>query len=158
MIDLIEAGARLKLRTGQTYSFSEPDGPLVASSRPAVAELLGKNPHLDPGSRQFLAAYATEMSDRCLPIITSRDHLAHHLGVTAAELAARGRSPGLANIVVRHIDYRLHALGHKEGFSYTRCADDLTFSSNRRELNSMIPFFRGSSATRVFGSTKRRCG
>lgn len=38
-------------------------------------------------------------------------------------------SPYLSNLVTRHLDKRLQGLAHKYGFTYTRYADDLTFSS-----------------------------
>jgi retron-type reverse transcriptase len=39
-------------------------------------------------------------------------------------------SPGLCNAVLRRMDYRLAGLARKHGFSYTRYADDLTFSGD----------------------------
>jgi retron-type reverse transcriptase len=37
-------------------------------------------------------------------------------------------SPGLSNQVARHLDSRLHGLAQKLGLTYTRYADDMTFS------------------------------
>ncbi len=42
-------------------------------------------------------------------------------------------SPMLTNILCRTLDKRLSGLAHKLGFSYTRYADDLTFSSSSRD-------------------------
>lgn len=42
-------------------------------------------------------------------------------------------SPYLSNLVVRQLDKRLQGLAHKYGFTYTRYADDLTFSSKSTE-------------------------
>jgi retron-type reverse transcriptase len=39
-------------------------------------------------------------------------------------------SPGVANAIAMSLDRRLAGLGRKLGFTYTRYADDLTFSGN----------------------------
>jgi RNA-directed DNA polymerase len=39
-------------------------------------------------------------------------------------------SPAVCNAVARRLDNRLHGLAHKLGFSYSRYADDLSFSSD----------------------------
>jgi RNA-directed DNA polymerase len=42
-------------------------------------------------------------------------------------------SPGLCNAVLVRLDRRLYGLARKHGFTYTRYADDLTFSGDDRE-------------------------
>lgn len=39
-------------------------------------------------------------------------------------------SPALSNVICRRLDRRLQGLAHKHGFTYTRYADDLTFSGD----------------------------
>ena len=47
-------------------------------------------------------------------------------------------SPILSNIVTRPLDVRLLSLAKKYGFTYSRYADDITFSSNKRDLPSKL--------------------
>ncbi|MCK5902567.1 MAG: RNA-directed DNA polymerase [Cocleimonas sp.] len=42
-------------------------------------------------------------------------------------------SPNISNIICRHLDKRLQGLATKYDFTYTRYADDLTFSSNNTD-------------------------
>lgn len=42
-------------------------------------------------------------------------------------------SPGLANIICARMDKRMIGLANKLGFNYSRYADDMTFSANRKE-------------------------
>jgi len=51
-------------------------------------------------------------------------------------------SPGIANAVCRKLDRRLAGAAHMCGVSYTRYADDLTFSGPADEVKRMIPFVR----------------
>lgn len=44
-------------------------------------------------------------------------------------------SPAISNIICRRLDSRLHAMAQKLGFSYTRYADDMTFSSADKTAN-----------------------
>ncbi len=50
-------------------------------------------------------------------------------------------SPALSNITARHLDKRLAALGSKNGFVYSRYADDLTFSGEEKLL-TVLPLIR----------------
>lgn len=47
-------------------------------------------------------------------------------------------SPALTNIICRKLDKRLEGLAQKLNFTYTRYADDLTFSSNYRDLTQRL--------------------
>jgi len=51
-------------------------------------------------------------------------------------------SPALANLVCRHLDERLYRLSLTWKCRYSRYADDLVFSSNNKELPSLIPFIK----------------
>ena len=51
-------------------------------------------------------------------------------------------SPALSNLVARSLDRRFVGLSARLGFSYTRYADDLIFSSDNPKLPRLIPFFR----------------
>lgn len=51
-------------------------------------------------------------------------------------------SPALSNLVSLGLDKRFTALGHRLGFTYTRYADDLVFSSDDGRLPSLLPFLR----------------
>ncbi|MFO7539876.1 MAG: reverse transcriptase family protein [Chloroflexota bacterium] len=42
-------------------------------------------------------------------------------------------SPAISNLIARRLDARLHGLARSKGFTYTRYADDLTFSGPSRE-------------------------
>ncbi|MGH2627214.1 MAG: reverse transcriptase family protein [Anaerolineales bacterium] len=51
-------------------------------------------------------------------------------------------SPALSNLVCERLDRRLAGLARSRGFSYTRYADDMAFSSNDRRLVALIPLLR----------------
>ena len=51
-------------------------------------------------------------------------------------------SPALSNLVCAGLDCRLSGAAKRHGFDYTRYADDMTFSSDRRDLPSLLPFFQ----------------
>jgi len=51
-------------------------------------------------------------------------------------------SPALSNLVCENLDRRLAGLAASRGFSYSRYADDMAFSSNDRCLDSLLPFIR----------------
>ncbi len=54
-------------------------------------------------------------------------------------------SPALANLLCRRLDRRLAGLAHAFGASYTRYADDLTFSGDaafRRDVRRFVPLLR----------------
>ena len=62
-------------------------------------------------------------------------------------------SPGLANLAVKTLDTRLHALADRHGWTYTRYADDLAFStllpSNREEARQIVAMVKHE--LRAFG-------
>ena len=51
-------------------------------------------------------------------------------------------SPALSNLVCENLDRRLSGLARSRGFTYSRYADDMAFSSNDGRLNTLIPFLR----------------
>ncbi len=51
-------------------------------------------------------------------------------------------SPAIANIISRRLDKRFVNLGLKSNFTYSRYADDMTFSSDDDKTTKMIPFFK----------------
>ncbi|HEV8239568.1 MAG TPA: reverse transcriptase family protein [Thermoanaerobaculia bacterium] len=51
-------------------------------------------------------------------------------------------SPALSNLVCERLDRRLAGLARSRGFTYTRYADDMAFSSTDRRLPTLIPFLR----------------
>jgi RNA-directed DNA polymerase len=76
-------------------------------------------------------------------------------------------SPALTNLVCRALDRRLAALARKHGYTYTRYADDLTFSGDRptvvgrllRSVRSIIAdegFVEHPSKTKVMRRTRRQ--
>lgn len=50
-------------------------------------------------------------------------------------------SPMLSNIVARRLDKRFSLLGKKIGFNYTRYADDIAISSDKKGIDKSLPFF-----------------
>lgn len=46
-------------------------------------------------------------------------------------------SPAITNIMCRKLDARLHGLGQKFGYSYTRYVDDISFSANGDAVNDL---------------------
>ncbi len=51
-------------------------------------------------------------------------------------------SPALSNLVCRRLDRRLSGVGQKMDFEYSRYADDLTFSSQNRDMAQLLPFLQ----------------
>lgn len=51
-------------------------------------------------------------------------------------------SPALSNLICYRLDRRLSGLARSRGFSYSRYADDMAFSSNDSRLVLLIPFIR----------------
>lgn len=47
-------------------------------------------------------------------------------------------SPAITNLIVRKMDRRLDGLASSLGFTYTRYADDLTFSGNDKKISSLV--------------------
>jgi len=54
-------------------------------------------------------------------------------------------SPVISNMVCAKLDYELQALARGEGATYSRYADDITFSTQRRNLSENIVKFENSS-------------
>src|SRR5207249_1367718 len=53
-------------------------------------------------------------------------------------------SPAITNALCRRLDRRLAGLGRKHGFTYTRYADDLTFSGdNGKAVGKLLRSVRG---------------
>ncbi len=50
-------------------------------------------------------------------------------------------SPAITNILCRRMDNRLHGLAAKQGFTYTRYADDLTFSTTTAKETTVLGKF-----------------
>ena len=48
-------------------------------------------------------------------------------------------SPALSNIIVREMDKRLQEIAGEHGLTYTRYADDLTFSGDSIHLDTLLP-------------------
>ena len=73
-------------------------------------------------------------------------------------------SPMLSNLIFRDIDKKLEDLSIKEGYTYSRYADDLTFSSNEpfheeflEQLQSCIqPFTLNTKKTRIKKHTQQQ--
>ncbi len=59
-------------------------------------------------------------------------------------------SPGLANIVCYRMDKRMMGLANKHGFNYSRYADDMTFSADKREDLPKIGMIRKIVETEGF--------
>ncbi|MCD4719839.1 MAG: reverse transcriptase family protein [Desulfobacula sp.] len=51
-------------------------------------------------------------------------------------------SPAISNILSTKLDKRFANLGEKTDFDYSRYADDISISSNNRNITRMIPFFK----------------
>jgi retron-type reverse transcriptase len=49
-------------------------------------------------------------------------------------------SPALSNLAARRLDSRLSGIGKKLGFTYTRYADDLTFSASGEEAEKLVGY------------------
>jgi RNA-directed DNA polymerase len=76
-------------------------------------------------------------------------------------------SPGLCNAILSRLDHRLAGLARKHGFSYTRYADDLTFSGNETakiaKFSRLVPrivaaegFAVNAAKTRIFRAGARQ--
>ena len=75
-------------------------------------------------------------------------------------------SPFIANLVGKHMDYRIAGLAEKYDAAYTRYADDLCFSSDNPKLNHMLPalehvvkrcgYTLNSKKTRIMRSGRRQ--
>ena len=51
-------------------------------------------------------------------------------------------SPALSNLVCHRLDRRLAGFAASRGLTYSRYADDMTFSSSDRRIGSFVPFIR----------------
>lgn len=79
-----------------------------------------------PAVSVILALLCTECPRRTVEY----DGVTHHVacGLRALPQGA-STSPALSNLVARRLDARLSGLSHKLGWTYTRYADDMTFSA-----------------------------
>jgi retron-type reverse transcriptase len=66
-------------------------------------------------------------------------------------------SPFLSNVVCRNLDYSLRGLSNRFGATYTRYADDLTFSG-RGDITTMIPLVTRAVNTHGFRINTRKTG
>lgn len=79
-------------------------------------------------------------------ITNNRFKLNTHVATIIAQIACHDNelpqgspcSPVISNLIGHHLDIRLSALSAKAMCTYTRYADDLTFSTNRNELSNLI--------------------
>nr|DAQ91964.1 MAG TPA: hypothetical protein [Caudoviricetes sp.] len=55
-------------------------------------------------------------------------------------------SPAASNIVARQLDLLMYGISSQFGCEYTRYADDLIFSSNERDIYTMIPIIKKAIA------------
>lgn len=59
-------------------------------------------------------------------------------------------SPGLANIICNRMDKRMMGLANKHGFSYSRYADDMTFSADKKDRLPKVSMIRKIVETEGF--------
>ncbi len=95
-----------------------------------------------PSVSSVLALLATECERRRVAYAGSVYHVA--VGDRALPQGAP-TSPALSNQVARRLDRRLFGLAHKVGWTYTRYADDLSFSAragHRKEVGGLLASVR----------------
>lgn len=59
-------------------------------------------------------------------------------------------SPGLANIICNRMDKRMMGLANKHGFTYSRYADDMTFSADKKDRLPKVSMIRKIVKTEGF--------
>ena len=59
-------------------------------------------------------------------------------------------SPGLANIICNRMDKRMMGLANKHGFTYSRYADDMTFSADKKDRLPKVSMIRKIVETEGF--------
>ena len=59
-------------------------------------------------------------------------------------------SPGLANIICNRMDKRMMGLANKHGFTYSRYADDMTFSADKKDRLPKVSMIRKVVETEGF--------
>lgn len=59
-------------------------------------------------------------------------------------------SPGLANIICNRMDKRMMGLANKHGFTYSRYADDITFSADKKDRLPKVSMIRKIVETEGF--------
>lgn len=122
-----------------------PKRSIVENAAPHV----GKEMVLCMDIRDFFASVTEKMVCRCLiedfPCLRIEQESAHMLAqlCTLQGVLPQGAptSPFLANMVFRRVDYRLEGFAKSSGLSYTRYADDLTFSGAMKK-EKVIHFVR----------------
>jgi RNA-directed DNA polymerase len=86
--------------------------------------------------------YSFPVASALALLCTERDRIEHKMeGQTTYQsvsdrylIQGAPTSPAIANLIVRSLDLRLDGLARSKGFTYTRYADDLTFSGNTKDL------------------------
>jgi RNA-directed DNA polymerase len=77
----------------------------------------------------------------------SLDGTIYHVALTDRHLPQGSpASPAIANLICRRLDRRLSAMSSEVGFTYTRYADDLTFSASGESLRHICNVLRRSES------------
>ena len=65
-------------------------------------------------------------------------------------------SPAITNLVCTRLDQRLSGLARKLGYTYTRYADDLTFSGSPERVSTLLKVVEEPPASTVLARTRAR--